>query len=157
MNLKELLTGGGLLVLALTLIQISPIKVNPWSALGKLPKKAVKALGRTMNAEMNAALMGKLEEVEASQKETRAILDEHIRIDDERNADSHRQRILQFNNELLRDIPHTEEDFIEMLAEIDFYEDYCKEHPRYKNNRCVLAIEHIKRVYNERLDKHDFL
>lgn len=35
-------------------------------------------------------------------------------------------------------------------------ERYCKEHPEYENNRAVLAIQNIERVYSERLEKHDF-
>ena len=38
----------------------------------------------------------------------------------------------------------------------DAYEDYCRSHPDYKNNRCICAVANIKRVYNERLQKHDF-
>lgn len=45
---------------------------------------------------------------------------------------------------------------VEALSEIDFYERYCKEHPEYENNRAVLAIQNIERVYSERLEKHDF-
>ena len=147
MSLKEiLLNGGGLLVVLLTLVQIAPIKVNPWSAL-------IKWFGKSINADV----LKKLDEVETAQKETRARLDAHIAVDDERNADEHRLRILQFSNELLRDIPHTQEEFIEVLAEIDFYEDYCDDHPKDENNRAVHAIAHIKKVYDERLDKHDFL
>lgn len=147
MSLKDiLLNGSGLLVVLLTVIQITPIKVNPWSALAKCLGKAI-----------NADVLQKLQEVEDAQKETRKRLDAHIEVDNERNADGHRLRILQFSNELLRDIPHTQEEFIEALAEIDFYEDYCDDHPKYENNRAVHAIAHIKRVYNERLDKHDFL
>ena len=147
MSLKDiLLNGGGLLLLLMTIIQITPIKLNPWSAVAKWLGKAI-----------NADVLSKLKDVEDEQKETRQVLDEHIRLDDERNADSHRQRILAFNNELLRDIPHTQEDFIEILAEIDYYEDYCKQHPEYKNNRAVHAVAHIGRIYDERLQKHDFL
>ncbi len=66
--------------------------------------------------------------------------------------------ILRFNRELLQDnIPHTQEDFIETLSEIDFYERYCKEHPEYENNRAVLAIQNIERVYSEMLEKHNFV
>lgn len=101
--------------------------------------------------------MTKLNAVEKSQQETRAALDKHIRVDDERNADAHRAEILRFNNELLRDIPHSQEDFNEILAEIDFYERYCRDHDDYKNNRAVHAIANITRVYDERLEKHDFL
>lgn len=84
-------------------------------------------------------------------------LDAHITMDDRRCADGHRARILHFNNELLRDIDHTKEEFTEVLAEIDAYELYCREHPEYPNNRAVLAIENIREVYKERLKLHDFL
>lgn len=147
MSIKEiLLNGGGVLLVLLTVIQIAPIKVNPWSAIARLLGKAI-----------NADVLQELDDVKGDVKETQKTLDEHIRMDDERNADGHRQRILQFNNELLRDIPHTEEDFIEVLGEIDIYEDYCKTHPEYKNNRAIHAIAHIGKVYDERLEKHDFL
>lgn len=140
MNLQEILLSGGLGgVVLLSLIQIAPIKFNPWSAVGK-------AIGRAINGDV-------LKEV----RDTRAELDKHIKLDNERNADLHRARILQFNNELLRDIPHTREDFIDILEEIDYYESYCKNHQEYKNNRAVHAIANIERVYDERLKKHDFL
>ena len=140
MTIKDILMGGGgLLAAVLTLIQVAPVKVNPWSAIAK-------ALGRAINADL-------LKEV----SDTRAALEKHIRLDDERNADAHRSKILTFNTELLRGQDHTREDFIEALSEIDFYERYCKNHPDYKNNRAVLAIENIKRVYADRLKKHDFL
>lgn len=147
MTLKEIiLAGGGGVFLLLTLVQIAPIKINPWSALAN-------AIGRAINGDV----MKSLEEVKAAQKAAGARLDKHIRMDDERNADQHRARILRFNNELVRDIPHTKEEFIDILADIDNYERYCKEHEDYKNNRAVHAIANICRVYDERLQKHDFL
>lgn len=140
MTLYEwLISGGGLIAVLLTLVQIAPIKINPWSAIAK-------AIGRAVNADV-------LRELDTVTQK----LDTHIRVDDERNADSYRTRILQFNNELLREILHTREDFIEILVVIDDYESYCRNHEDYKNNRAVCAIENIKRVYMERLQKHDFL
>lgn len=129
-----------------TLIQIAPIKINPWSAIAKW-------IGRAINADV----LKELNEVKRSQRDAQAKLERHIRTDDERNADMHRSKILQFNNELLRDIHHTREDFIEVLAEIDCYERYCETHPEYQNNRAVHAIANIGRVYDERLRKRDFL
>lgn len=147
MSIKDiLLNGGGVVLVLMTVVQITPIKINPWSAIAQLLGKAI-----------NADVLKELDDVKGEQRKTRQALDEHIRMDDERNADSHRQRILRFNNELLRDIPHTQEDFIEILAEIDLYEDYCKAHQEYKNNRAIHAIANIGRVYDERLQKHDFL
>lgn len=147
MGLLEILIGGGasLSVLA-TVIQLAPVKINPWSAIAK-------ALGRAINADV----LKELEEVKKRQSETREKLEDHIETDDKRDANSHRKEILQFNTELLRDIKHTREDFIEVLTEIDEYENYCKEHPKYENNRATHAISNIKRVYDERLQKHDFL
>ena len=147
MNLEEiLLGGGGTMLVAMTLIQISPIKLDPWSAIAR-------AIGRAINKEV----LAKLGEMEETQADTRRILDDHRKVDDERAADTHRTRILQFNNELLRDIPHTREEFIEILAEIDYYERFCKAHPDYQNNRATHAVANISRVYDDRLIKHDFL
>ena len=134
-----LLGGGGLLAAALTLLQLSPIKVDPWSALAQARGRAI-----------HPAVM-------QERAATKAALEEHIRLDDERNADGHRAKILAFNTELLRGIDHTREDFIEVLAEIDQYESYCRAHPEYKNNRAKHAISNIGRVYDDRLAKHDFL
>lgn len=139
-TLKEFLFGGsGVLVVLLTLVQIAPIKVNPWTDIAR-------AIGRAINADV-------LREI----KETRSRLDAHIKADEEYNADTVRSRILRFNNELIRDVPHTKEDFIDILADIDFYEEFCRKHPDYKNNRAAHAIANIGRVYDERLQKHDFL
>lgn len=133
MNIQEILADGGISLLVLmTLVQIAPVKINPWSWLAT-------AIGRAVNAEVIKKL------------------DAHITMDDRRTADGHRARILHFNNELLRSIDHTEEEFNEVLAEIDAYEAYCRDHEDYPNNRAVMAIKNIQWVYMERLKKHDFL
>lgn len=89
-------------------------------------------------------------------EQIKKTLDEHIRVDDERNADSIRAYILRFNIELVRELKHTHEDFTEVLAKIDEYERYCDTHKDYRNNRAVSAIANIKEVYDDRLRKHDF-
>lgn len=140
MSVEDVILGvGGILVALMSLVQLAPVKINPWSALAK-------ALGRAINADL-------MQELAA----TKTALEKHIQMDDERNADAHRAKILAFNTELLRGIDHTREDFIEILAEIDCYESYCRAHPDYKNNRAVHAIANIGRVYDDRLKKHDFL
>ncbi len=140
MSIQEIFWGGGgVLLFVLSIVQIAPVKINPWSALAN-------AIGRAFNADV-------LKELDSVKKDLAA----HIKVDDERNADEHRARILRFNNELLRDIPHTKEEFIDVLADIDFYERYCDTHKDYKNNRAVHAIANISRVYDDRLQKRDFL
>ena len=147
MDVKEILWGGGgLLFVILSLVEIAPIKLSPWSWIAK-------RLGRAFNA----AIIKELETVKESQEKTRKRLEDHIDKSERREADNSRARILRFNNEIMRDIPHTEEEFVEILKDMDEYERYCREHPDYENNRAVHAIANIERVYDVRLEKHDFL
>ena len=147
MDIQEILLGGsGLLIVLLSLVEIAPIKLNPWSRLAKW-------LGRAINADV----IKEIEAVKATQIETRERLETHIRMNDNREADNCRARILRFNNELIREIPHTKEEFVEILKVIDEYKKYCREHTDYANERAVHAIANIGRVYDERLKKHDFL
>ena len=68
-----------------------------------------------------------------------------------------RVRILAFNVELMRHEMHTREDFIDILSEINTYETYCKMHDDYSNNRAVMAIANIKRVYESCMEDNSFL
>lgn len=147
MTLDDLFLGGGVgAVAVLSLLEIAPVKINPWRAVAR-------AIGRAVNGEV----LESVEDVKRAQRDTRKALDEHIQSDDERNADTLRMRILHFNNEILRGDRHTREDFIEILSVIDAYERYCKNHPNYRNNRASHAITNIGRVYDERLKLRDFL
>ena len=136
-----------------TLIEVCPIKINPWSWLFRM----VKMLWGSFCRSLNSDVLDKLSALEKGQGATQAQLEKHIAMDDEREADKVRASILHFNNELLREIPHTKEEFVEILAKIDWYNDFCDTHKDYRNCRAVHAIANIERVYDERLQKHDFL
>lgn len=78
--------------------------------------------------------------------------------EEERDAIDARIRILRFGDELLSgQILHSRESFTQALSDIDDYEDYSTSHPLFKNNKTVTTIEYIKRTYNERLEKNDFI
>lgn len=141
------------LVIVLSMIQFTPIKINPWSAL-------FRAIGKAVNGE----LCKKVDTVAKQQLENRELLDKHIADDkkwretyEAQKMDELRLTILHFNNELLRKQKHTKEEFIEVLTSIDRYRRYCKTHEDYPNSRAVHAIANIERVYDERLEKNDFL
>ena len=127
-------------------IEVAPIKINPWSKLAENIGKA-----------FNKPALDKITSVEQQLKKTNEKLDGHIANDELQKAEDARAAALRFNNELLRNIPHTREEFFEVLQKIDIYEDYCNRHKEYENNRAVHAIANINRVYDERLAKHDFL
>ena len=147
MSLYEIVFGGsGVLILLLTVIELVPIKINPWSKLAENIGKA-----------FNKPALDKITSVEQQLKKTNEKLDGHIANDELQKAEDARAAALRFNNELLRGIPHTREEFFEVLQKIDIYEEYCDKHKDYENNRAVHAIANINRVYDERLAKHDFL
>lgn len=132
-------------IVVISVVQITPIKINPWTWIAT-------KVSRLFQAEV-------LKELESMRKELDKVkqeLDGHVSSDDDRDADTHRRCILAFNKELIRKLPHTREDFVDILEDINFYEEYCESHPHYKNNRATHAIANIKRVYDERLEKCDF-
>lgn len=76
---------------------------------------------------------------------------------DATSATNARTRILRFDDELINGVHHSREYFQQTLEEIDTYETYCQKHPEFKNNACVLAIEHIRRVYSHLQDSNGFV
>lgn len=76
---------------------------------------------------------------------------------DERAAVDARIRILRFRDEMLEGRNHSHDSFQQVLNDIDEYENYCHTHPGFKNNQTVSTVQHIKKNYEERLERHDFL
>lgn len=139
-EVKETLTyGGGLLLLLMTLIQITPIKLNPWSWLARV-------IGRAINGEV-------LEKVNKLTTDVQSLKDE----DAEQWASLSRTHILRFGDELLHGAPHSKEHFDQILLDISKYETYCDEHPNYKNNIANATIKQIKNTYQKCLDENSFL
>lgn len=138
MALAEMIPPNGLdgaalwLVVILSLVQIAPIRINPWTWLAKW-------VGKAMNGDLVREVRDLREEFDISL------------------ANQARTRILRFNDELLREDRHSKEMFDSVLEDVDFYERYCLEHPRYKNSKAVLAIANIKRCYEKCEQDHDFL
>ena len=132
------LYGGGMILILMTLIQITPIKLNPWSWIGRM-------IGRAINGEV-------LDKVNSLSEDVRALKDE----DAERWASLSRSHILRFGDELLHGVPHSKEHFDQILLDISKYEDYCDEHPNYKNNIANATIRQIKNTYQKCLEDNKF-
>lgn len=142
MKLLTELTAGqiSLVVVALlSLIQITPIKVNPWSALFKW-------FGRMINGELSDKIDALSDKVDKLEKK-----------EDERDAVNKRVRILRFEDELQRDQRHTKDSFDQVLSDITGYNQYCDAHPSFRNDQTAATVAHIRKVYDARLENHDFL
>lgn len=121
---------GGIMVfviILLSIVQITPIKINPISWLGK-----------TLNKDLSA-------KVEQNSKD----LAEHI-------AQDHRNKIFRFQNELINGISHTKEEFDEVLDACAYYEDYVEKN-ELTNGKSIEAIKYIRNVYQKCLRSGDFV
>lgn len=139
-NAGNILGGCGIiLAILLTLIQISPIKINPWSWLAR-------RIGRAFNGEM----VERLDRLEKDMKEIKAK-------DEEQKATNCRSAILRFGDEIRQGVLHSKEHFDQILLDISFYEHYCDTHTEYANNIALLTIEKIKDTYRKCMDEDSFL
>lgn len=140
MTLKELLAGSGSVLLILSMIlQIAPIKINPWSWIAK-------KIGKALNGEV-------VEKVDNLERNVENLRNEC----EEREATKCRARILRFGDEILHNVRHSKEHFDQVLLDITAYEQYCNEHPHFKNNVAMATIKRITEVYEECVENNDFL
>ena len=68
-----------------------------------------------------------------------------------------RIRILTFSDEIRHKMRHSKEMFDQINEDIDLYRKYCDKNPDFKNNKAVMAIANIERVYAMCLEQNDFL
>lgn len=103
-------------------------------------------------------LSGEIHSLGEKIDETNKTLAE-MRLKSKRNyATTCRYRIIRFNDELLgNNRLHTKEHFDQILEDIDEYEKYCEKDPGYENSKAVMAIEHIKHVYQKCNEEGTFL
>lgn len=140
MTLLEIVTyGGGALVLLLTLVEVTPIKLNPWGWLGK-------KIGRAINGEV-------LEKVETLTKDVA----NNKADDDDKWASLSRSHILAFGDEIRLGINHSQERFDQILLDIAEYKQYCDDHPHYKNDKAPVTIDLIEKTYKKCLEENKFL
>ena len=103
--------------------------------------------GQRINAQVSAdvaaltTVVGQLSQELQEQKATA----------DRRRADDYRREILSFNREIMEGRIPDRESYVEALAIIDRYHDYCRENPDYPNSRADAAIRNIKTHYDRRM------
>ena len=140
MSIKEIAqwTGGSLFII-LTLIQIAPIKINPWTWL-------IRKFGDALSDNTIAKVDNLIRKVD--------LLEKDISQDRAQNA---RSRILRFGDEIRLKQKHSKDMFDSTLIDIDIYEKYCAKHTEFANNITLATITIIKDTYQECLINNNFL
>ena len=123
----------------MTVLQVAPIKINPWTWIAR-------AIGRAINAEVIAEVGSLKQEVQTIKKNT-----------EEHEAKSARVRILRFGDEILHNVKHSQEHFNQVLLDITEYEEYCSHHPDFRNNVTGITTKRIMETYEKCLKGNDFL
>ena len=136
----------GLLVILAGMIKIPKLELNLWNWIGR-------TVGRSINKEM----MEQVNDLQSEIKNIKTEIDTLKKEEELERTRQARQRILRFSDEILFEQRHSKEHFDEILDDIDTYEEYCRTHEEYENNKAILAIATIREVYKDCLKTHDFL
>lgn len=119
------------LILATTLLEFSPIKINPWKSLGRW---------------LGNALIGDLkEEFHALKKDF-----------EESRTNNMRWNILNFARSCRQGEDHTEEEWNYAIAQLKMYETFCEER-NIKNGVMEETANYLRGLYRNRLHKNDFV
>lgn len=119
------------LIGTMTIFQISPIKINPWSWIMRNIRKV---------------LVGDLEK--SVNELSKEFMDERV--------NNKRWNILDFANSCRQGRKHTKEEWEHCLDELRWYEHYC-EKKHIPNGVMEESAKYLRNVYHERLMKNDFL
>lgn len=163
------------LAIVLSLVEVSKIRINPWSALFKwlgnilfssirlemasMKTDMTKEMA-SMKTDMTKEMAGVKSQVETVKTEVSDVKKDLGEMKDESREDkakAARTRILVCADEVYQGVRHSKEYFDNVLSDITFYKIYCKEHPDFQNDMTVLAVERIEEVYRHCLEAHDFL
>jgi len=138
-KVKDGLSTGGIIVFViLSMIQVSKIPFNPWSAI-------LKWIGNKLFADIKAQV------TEIGEK-----LDKHIEESEKKELSDTRRDILDFCNACMNKRKHTQEQFKFVLKECDAYEEYVEKN-HIKNGEIAAAIAEIKRIHAKCLQENSFL
>ena len=140
-----------MIFLVLSLVEISPIKINPWSMLIKW---FAQMLGIIELKTEIVQVRDRMDELEKKIDNIKISNDEKNQL---KEALSARRRILRFNDELLQKVRHSKEMFDDILSDISDYDRYCRAHPDFINQKAVFAEQNVGEAYKKCMEENDFL
>ena len=152
-GLSEFSFWGIVLFLASWGIELTPkIKWNPWTALFKW-------IGEKFNTHIDTKLETVREEIKTVDTKVTKVqteLTKHMAESEKKALQDTRNTILDFSNACMNGRRHTKEQYEFMINQCDKYEEYINKN-KVKNGVIETAIKEIRRLYDERIHKNDFL
>lgn len=140
LSLGQLLwSSAGVVVLLSLFIEITPVKVNPLSAVAKW-------FGKKANGELH-------NEVANLRKDVADIRGDISR----QQAEACRCRIIRFGDDLRIGQRHSQDHFQQVLLDIVNYDLYCEAHPDFCNGVTKLTSKLIEDTYESCVKNNDFL
>lgn len=134
-----------LLTVLASVIQITPIKINPWD-------KIFGWIGQKLNKEVS----DEVKEIRSDVKQVREDLDKHVAENRKEKLEGQRRDILEFANACMNGRKHTQEQFTFVIKTCDEYEAYIEKN-HLKNGEISSAIEEIRRLYAKCRQNNTFL
>lgn len=136
--LKEIFTNPAVLLFGtITVIEITPIKINPWKAIFKF-------IGNAINGEL-------LKEIEHLKKDVSTIKKDQ----EEEAAENMRCRILSFARSCRKHEIHDAEEWNNIISQLRKYEAYV--HDRGIENGVIEEnASYLRELYHQRLVNDDF-
>lgn len=151
----------------MSLIQVAPIKINPWdkllTAIGSLFNRNLSSRIDKMEDNLNSQIQEIRENYTATSADfTNRMtifeqkLDQHIKESDERDLRLRRESILDFASAVANGRNYTKEQYDQILKECDSYEMFC-EKKNFRNSVAMASIAIIQKTYEEHIMNNDFL
>ena len=133
------LSSFGLVIFGATaLIQIAPIKINPW--------------GFIMN-NIRKFLIGDLEKEIKEQREDIRMMKKDF---EQEKADNKRWNILDYANSCRNGRKHTKDEWHHVISQLKEYEAFIEERG-LENGVIEEEAKYLRKIYAERCEKNDFL
>lgn len=133
----EKISAGGVvsvIVILLSLIEITPIKLSPLQWIGN---------------RINKPINDRLDKMDEDLTKVNKKLDEHI-------AESYRNSILQVQDRLIKGDKFTREEWKKAIKSCQAYDKYIEDN-KLSNDLVEEAMSYIHRQYQRALDQSDFL
>ena len=141
------------ILLLFSLIEVSKIKINPWSSIGRVIGKflGVKAVSEKIDA-----IEKKVGEVDVKVDDVDKKVNDVDNKVEEGKALTARARILRFGNEVQNNIRHDKSMWDNTMVDIKNYNEYVAEHTDFTNGITEPMAEYLTELYKERLRKNDW-